>query len=194
MHAMANPTLAVIVGSNRRESINRKLAQAIAKLAAGRFGVKFVKIDDLPIFNQDHEAEPPPVVVRFRNEISEADALLFVTPEHNRSIPTVLKNAVDWGSRPYGKSVWNGGKTAFVTGTTSGAIGTAMAQETLRTMLNFLGVHTLPAEAYITFKPGLIDDNGNITNDDTKKFLQGFVDGLADLTERLAPTKRKSAA
>jgi len=106
----------------------------------------------------------------------------------------VLKNAIDWGSRPYGKSVWNGGKTAFVTGTTGGAIGTAMAQETLRTMLNFLGVHTLPAEAYITFKPGLIDDDGNITSDDTRKFLQGFVDKLAELTKRLAPGKQRSAA
>src|SRR5690349_5357471 len=143
---MTNSVLAVIVGSNRRESINKKLAQGLAKLAAGRFDVKFVQIDDLPIFNQDHEAAPPLAVVRFRDEISKADALLFVTPEHNRSIPAVLKNAIDWGSRPYGKSVWNGGKTAFVTGTTGGAIGTAMAQETLRTMLNFLGVYTLPAE------------------------------------------------
>jgi chromate reductase len=191
---MTNPVLAVIVGSNRRESINKKLAQGLAKLAAGRFDVKFVQIDDLPIFNQDHEAAPPPAVVRFRDEISKADALLFVTPEHNRSIPAVLKNAIDWGSRPYGKSVWNGGKTAFVTGTTSGAIGTAMAQETLRTMLNFLGVHTLPAEAYIMFKPGLIDDSGNIANDDTRKFLQGFVDKLAELTKHLAPAKQRNAA
>jgi chromate reductase len=191
---MTNPVLAVIVGSNRRDSYNRKLAHGIAKLAERHFDVKFVQIDDLPIFNQDHEAAPPPVVVRFRDEIRKADAVLFVTPEHNRSVPTVLKNAVDWGSRPYGKSVWNGGKTAFVTGTTPGAIGTALAQEHLRTMLNFLGVHTLPAEAYITFKPGLIDDNGNISNDDTRKFLQGFVDKLAELTKRLAPGKQRSAA
>ena len=102
---MTNPTLAVIVGSNRRDSINRKLAQGIANLAKGRFDVKFVQIDDLPVYNQDHENNPPAPVTRLKNEIKAADALLFVTPEHNRSIPTVLKNAIDWGSRPYGQSV-----------------------------------------------------------------------------------------
>jgi len=191
---MTNPVLAVIVGSNRRESINKKLAQGLAKLAEDRFEVKFVQIDDLPIFNQDHEANPPPPVVRFKDEIRRADALLFVTPEYNRSVPTLLKNAIDWGSRPYGKSVWNGGKTAFVTGTTPGAIGTALAQEHLRTTLNYLGVHTLPAESYITFKPGLVDDSGNIANEDTRKFLQGFIEKLAELTRRLAPAKHRSAA
>jgi chromate reductase, NAD(P)H dehydrogenase (quinone) len=190
---MTNPVLAVIVGSNRRDSINRKLAQGIAKLAEGRFDVKFVQIDDLPVYNQDHESDPPAPVTRLKNEIKAADALLFVTPEHNRSIPTVLKNAIDWGSRPYGQSVW-GGKTAFVTGTTPGTIGTAMAQETLRTMLNFLGVVTLPAEAYITFKPGLIDDAGRIADESTQKFLQGFVDRLATLTAQTAPDKQRSAA
>jgi chromate reductase, NAD(P)H dehydrogenase (quinone) len=190
---MTNPTLAVIVGSNRRESINRKLAQAIAGLAAGQFNVKFVQIDDLPVYNQDHESDPPASVKRLKGEIKAADALLFVTPEHNRSISTVLKNAIDWGSRPYGQSVW-GGKTGFVTGTTPGAIGTALAQETLRTMLNFLGVVTLPAEAYITYKPGLVDDAGTITDDSTRAFLQGFVDKLASLTTRLAPAAQSAAA
>jgi chromate reductase, NAD(P)H dehydrogenase (quinone) len=190
---MANPTLAIIVGSNRRDSINRKLAQGIAKLAEGRFDVNFVQIDDLPVYNQDHESDPPAAVTRLKNEIKAADAILFVTPEHNRSIPTVLKNAIDWGSRPYGQSVW-GGKIALVTGTSPGAIGTALAQETLRTMLNFLGVVTLPAEAYITFKPGLIDDTGRITDQSTQKFLQGFVENLASLTTRLAPEKQRSAA
>jgi chromate reductase len=190
---MTNLTLAVVVGSNRRDSINRKLAQGIAKLAEGRFDVKFAQIDDLPVYNQDHESDPPASVTRLKNDIEAADALLFVTPEHNRSIPTVLKNAIDWGSRPYGQSVW-GGKTAFVTGTTPGAIGTALAQETLRTMLNFLGVITLPAEAYITFKPGLIDDAGRITDQSTQKFLQGFVDKLATLTAQTAPAKQKNAA
>ncbi|HET7681104.1 MAG TPA: NADPH-dependent FMN reductase [Xanthobacteraceae bacterium] len=190
---MTNPALAIVVGSNRRDSINRKLAQGIAKLAEARFDVKFVQIDDLPVYNQDHESDPPAPVTRLKNEIKAADALLFVTPEHNRSIPTVLKNAIDWGSRPYGQSAW-GGKTAFVTGTTPGAIGTAMAQETLRTMLNFLGVVTLPAEAYITFKPGLIDEAGRIADESTRKFLQGFVDRLATLTAQTAPDKQRSAA
>jgi chromate reductase len=193
MPAMTNPTLAVVVGSNRRESINRKLAEGIAKLAAGRFDVRFIKIDDLPMYNPDLESETPPEVLRFKQEVKEADALLILTPEHNRDISTVLKNAIDWGSRPYGQSAW-GGKPAFVTGTTPGAIGTAMAQHNLRTMLNFLGVYTIPAEAYITWKPGLVDDNGTITNEDTAKFLKGFVDKLADLTERFSPAQQKSAA
>jgi chromate reductase, NAD(P)H dehydrogenase (quinone) len=192
MNAMTNPTLAVIVGSNRRESINRKLAQGIAKLAAGQFDVKFVQIDDLPIYNQDHEAAPPASVVRFKNEISKADALLFVTPEHNRSVPTVLKNAIDWGSRPFGQSVW-GGKAAFVTGATPGAIGTALVQENLRLTLNYLGVITLPAEAYITFKPGLVDDAGEFSDESTKKFLQGYVDKLATLTSQVVPAKQRAA-
>lgn len=189
---MTNPVLAVVVGSSRKESINRKLAQAIARLAAGRFDVKFVKVDDLPIYNQDLEAELPPAVTRFKNEIAQADALLFVTPEHNRSVSALMKNTIDWGSRPYGQSVW-GGKPAFVTGTTPGAIGTALAQENLRLMLNFLGTITLPAEAYITFKPGLIDDAGQITDETTEQFLQGFVDKLAALTARLAPAAQRAA-
>jgi chromate reductase len=192
MRAMTNPTLAVIVGSNRRESINRKLAQGIANLAAGQFDVKFIQIDDLPIYNQDLEAEPPAAVKRFKNEVSKADALLFVTPEHNRSVSALMKNAVDWGSRPYGQSVW-GGKAAFVTGTTPGAIGTALAQENLRLMLNFLGTITLPAEAYITFKPGLVDDAGEFTDETTEKFLQGFVDKLATLTAQIRPAAQRAA-
>jgi chromate reductase len=192
MRVMANPTLAVIIGSNRRESLNRKLAQGIAKLAAARFEVKFVQIDDLPIFNQDNESNPPAPIVRFKNEVKAADAILFVTPEHNRNVSALMKNAVDWGSRPYGQSVWTG-KAAFVTGTTPGAIGTALAQQALRTSLNFLGVVTLPAEAYITFKPDLIDDDGEFTDEATEKFLQGYVDKLATLTVQTAPGKQPAA-
>jgi chromate reductase, NAD(P)H dehydrogenase (quinone) len=190
---MTKPLLAVIVGSNRRESLNRKLAQGIGKLAEGKFEVKFIQIDDLPIFNQDHESNPPAPVVRLKSEVSKADAILFVTPEHNRNVSALIKNAVDWGSRPYGQSVWTG-KTAFVTGTTPGAIGTALAQQALRTSLNFLGVITLPAEAYITFKPDLIDDDGEFTDETTEKFLQGYVDKLAALTEQTISTKEKTAA
>ena len=190
---MANPSLGIIVGSNRRESINRKLAEAIARLAARQFEVRFIRIDDLPMYSQDLEADAPPVVERLKKEIRNVDALLFVTPEHNRDVSALLKNAIDWASRPYGQSVW-GGKPAFVTGTTPGAIGTALAQHNLRTMLNFLGVHTLPAEAYITFKAGLIDAAGEFADESTAQFLQGFVNKLADLTQRLVPQKQRSAA
>jgi chromate reductase len=136
---MAKPHLAVIVGSNRRESINRRLAHAVAKLGEDEFDASFVRIDDLPMFNQDNEGNPPAEVVRFKNELARADAILIVTPEHDRSIPAVLKNAVDWGARPYGKNSWTG-KPAFITGTSPGAIGTALAQQHLRPVMTGLGM------------------------------------------------------
>src|SRR5271167_193303 len=136
---MAKPHLAVIVGSNRRESINRKLAHALTKLGEDVFDASFVRIDDLPMFNQDHEGNPPAEVVRFKNELARADGILFVTPEHDRSIPALLKNAVDWGARPYGKNSWTG-KPAFITGTSPGAIGSALAQQHLRSVMTGLGM------------------------------------------------------
>jgi chromate reductase, NAD(P)H dehydrogenase (quinone) len=190
---MTNLTLAVIVGSTRRDSINRKLAQAIAKLATGRFGVSFIRIDDLPMYDQDLEADMPAAVTRFKDKVAKADALLFVTPEHNRSIPAVLKNAVDWGGRPYGQNSWSD-KLVMVTGTSPGPIGTALAQQHLRVVLSILGALVLGGEAYITFKPGLIDEAANITDDSTQKFLQGFVDRLATLTAQTTPAKQRSAA
>jgi len=187
------PTVAVIVGSNRRESINRKLARALVKLGAGKFDAKFVRIDDLPIYNQDNEGNLPPEVVRFKNEIAKADGVLIVTPEHNRSMPTVLKNAIDWGARPYGKSVWPG-KPGFITGTSPGAISTALVQANLRTVMLGLGMTLLGGESYIQFKPNLIDEAGNVTDESTKTFLQGFVDRFATLVERLAPVAQRAAA
>ena len=127
---MPKPQIAVIVGSNRRESINRKLAQALIKLGAGKFDARIVRIDDLPLYNQDNEASAPAEVSRFKDEIAKADGVLFVTPEHNRSMPTVLKNAIDWGARPFGTSVWPN-KPGFITGTSPGAIGTALVQAQL---------------------------------------------------------------
>jgi chromate reductase len=166
------PRVAVIVGSNRRDSINRRLAQALVNLGAGKFDASFARIDDLPLFNQDLEATLPAEVIRFKNGIARADGVLIVTPEHNRSIPTVLKNAIDYGARPYGKSVWPD-KPAFITGTSPGAIGSAMAQQHLRAVMTGLGMILLGGEAYVTFKPNLIDEHGNIGDDSTKKFLQG---------------------
>jgi chromate reductase len=191
---MTNPTLGVIVGSNRRESINLKLAQGIAKLAAGKFDVKFIKIDDLPMFNQDLESALPAPVVRFKKEVSDIDALLFVTPEHNRSMPAVLKNAIDWGTRPWGQNSW-AGKIAMVTGTSGGVISTAVAQAHLRAILtSILGVTVLPGEAYINFKPELIDDAGTITDENTAGFLRDFVDKLAVLAAQTASSAQKNAA
>jgi chromate reductase, NAD(P)H dehydrogenase (quinone) len=113
---MAKPRIAIIVGSNRRDSINRKLARALAKLGSDKFDASFARIDDLPMFNQDLEGNLPEEAVRFKSELAKADGVLIVTPEHDRSIPALLKNAVDWGARPYGKNSWTG-KPGFVTGT-----------------------------------------------------------------------------
>jgi len=189
----SKPVVAVIVGSNRKDSINRKLAHALAGLGAGKFDARFVRIDDLPMYNQDSEATLPAEVSRFKDELARADGVLIVTPEHDRSIPAVLKNAIDWGARPYGKNSW-AGKTGFITGTSPGAIGSALAQQHLRSVMTGLGMTLLGGEAYVTFKPNLIDTQGNIGDDSTKTFLQGFVDRFAILVERLAPAKQTAAA
>jgi chromate reductase len=190
---MTSFKVAVIVGSNRRDSINRKLAQAIARLADGRVTAKFVQIDDLPMFNQDLESARPASVLRLKAEIEEADGLLFVTPEHSRSIPAVLKNAIDWGARPYGKSSWIGKPTA-ITGTSAGAIGTAIAQQHLRQVMGDLGALVMGGETYVTFKPGLIDDAGTVTDEGTRRFLQAFVDQFTTLLARLGAGKSSAGA
>jgi chromate reductase len=189
----AKPQIAVIVGSNRRESINRRLAAALAKLGAGRFDAKIVRIDDLPMYNQDNEAPLPPEVARFKDEVAKADGVLIVTPEHDRSMPAVLKNAIDWGARPYGKNSWVD-KPTFITGTSPGVIGSALAQQHLRNVLVSLGAFLLGGEAYITFKPNFVDDQDNIADESAKKFLQGFIDRFATLVERLAPAAQRAAA
>ena len=188
---MAKFKLAIIVGSNRRESINRKLAQALSKLGAAAFEANFIQIDDLPMYNQDHEHPVPAAVARFKAEVEPSDALLFVTPEHNRSIPAVLKNAIDWGGRPYGKSSWPG-KPAAVTGTSGGAISTAVAQQHLRAVLGNQGLHLMGGEAYIQFKPDVIDSQGNVTDDSVRKFLKNFIDQFAAFAGRFA--QRTAAA
>ena len=178
------PKIAVIVGSNRRESINRRLAQALVRLGSGKLEATFVRIDDLPMFNQDNETNLPHEVVHYKDDVAGADGVLMVTPEHDRSFPAVLKNAIDWGARPYGKNVW-ANKPAFVTGASPGAIGTALAQQHLRSVMTSLGTILLGGDAYITFKPGLIDEQGNIGDEGTKAFLQGFVDRFSTLVARV---------
>jgi chromate reductase, NAD(P)H dehydrogenase (quinone) len=189
---MAKVKVAVIVGSNRRDSINRKLAQALARLGEGRLAFHFVPTEDLPLYNQDLEGELPPSVVRFKSEIAAADAVLFVTPEHNRSIPAVLKNAIDWGARPYGQNSWNG-KPAAITGTSPGALGTAAAQLHLRQVLGTLGALVMGGEAYISFKPGLVDPNGTIADETTRGFLEAFIDQFAATVTRLSLAREAAA-
>ena len=176
--------IAVIVGSLRRDPINRKLADALAKLAGSRAQFTFLRIDDLPLFNQDQESNPPAAVTRLKGEVEAADGVLIVTPEYNRSIPGVLKNAIDWASRPYGKNSFNGKPTAAI-GASGGAIGTAAAQQHLRSILAYLNVTLMgQPEGYISFKPGLIDDQHNVTDESVRKFLQTYVDAFATWVER----------
>jgi chromate reductase, NAD(P)H dehydrogenase (quinone) len=173
---MTTRKIAVVVGSIRKDSINRMLARAVIKLMPKEFECELLRIDDLPVYNQDLDAAPPASLVRLKAEIAAANGLIFVTPEHNRSVPTALKNALDWASRPYGKNAW-AGKPAGIMGTAGGAIGTAMAQQHLRNILSYLDVPMFgQPEVFIQFTPGLVDPDGNITNDGTRKFLQGFID------------------
>lgn len=174
-------TVAVIVGSIRRESINKKLARALAKLADGKLIFDTVQIDDLPLFNQDEETNPTPAVTRLKQQIRAADGVLFVTPEHNRSIPAALKNAIDWASRPPKETAF-AGKVGAIIGTSRGRISTAVAQSHLRTVAGcqLEAMLTLP-ETYIQFTDPLIDVDANVTDEAVRKVLQRFVDNLAKL-------------
>ena len=172
---MSKYNIAVIVGSLRKDSFNLKLANAIVKLAPSEFTFKQVHIGDLPLYNQDDDTNQADSVKRLKNEIKAAQGLLFVTPEYNRSIPGVLKNAIDHASRPYGQSAW-AGKPAGVLGASIGVIGTALAQQHLRNVLAYLDVPTLgQPEVFIQVNDGLFDDAGNI-GADSKQFLQNWMD------------------
>lgn len=172
---MNHYTIAVVVGSLRKDSFNRSLARALAKLAPPEFTFKQVEIGDLPLYNQDDDANQAPSVKRLKSEIAAAQAVLFVTPEYNRSIPGVLKNAIDHASRPYGQSVW-AGKPAGVLGISIGVIGTALAQQHLRNILAYLDTPTMGApEAFLQVKEGFFDAEGNI-GPDSRAFLQGWMD------------------
>jgi chromate reductase, NAD(P)H dehydrogenase (quinone) len=172
---MSKYQIAVIVGSLRKDSFNRKLAGAIVKLAPPEFAFTQVKIDDLPLYNQDDDADQAVSVKRLKNEIKGARGILFVTPEYNRSIPGVLKNAIDHASRPYGQNAF-AGKPAGVLGASVGAIGTALAQQHLRNVLAYLDVPALAQpEAFVQVKDGLFDEAGNI-GPDSRQFLQNWMD------------------
>ncbi|MGE5385529.1 MAG: NADPH-dependent FMN reductase [Betaproteobacteria bacterium] len=172
---MPHTQIAVVVGSLRRESFNRKFADALVRLAPAEFSFKHLEIGDLPLYNQDDDGNQAEAVKRLKSEILAAQGVLFVSPEYNRSIPGVLKNAIDHASRPYGQSAWKG-KPAGVIGVSPGAIGTALAQQHLRNVLAYLDMPTLgQPEAFIQAKEGLFDDSGNI-GPASKGFLQGWMD------------------
>src|SRR5690554_6724908 len=172
---MSEYQIAVITGSLRKESFNRQLADAIIKLAPAGFSFTQLEIGDLPLYIQDDDEQPAESVKRLKAGIQKAQGLLFVTPEYNRSIPGVLKNALDHASRPYGQNAW-AGKPGGVIGASIGAIGTAMAQQHLRNILAYLDVPVMgQPEAYIHAKEGLFDDKGNI-GPGSREFLQGWMD------------------
>jgi chromate reductase len=172
---MAHYKIALIVGSLRRDSFNRKLAGALTKLGPSDFSFEAIEIGDLPLYNQDDDANQAPSVKRLKGQIASAQGLLFVAPEYNRSVPGVLKNAIDHASRPYGQSAW-AGKPAGVIGISVGAIGTALAQQHLRNILAYLDVPTLgQPEAFIQAKDGLFDADGSI-GAASRQFLQGWMD------------------
>jgi chromate reductase len=167
--------IAVVVGSLREDSLNRKMANAIVKLAPPDFSFKQVQIGDLPLYNQDDDANQAESVKRLKAEIAASQGLLFVTAEYNRSIPGVLKNAIDHASRPYGQSAW-AGKPAGVIGVSPGATGTSMSQQHLRNVLAYLDVPTLgQPEVFIQAKDGLFDEAGDI-GAASRKFLQKWMD------------------
>ena len=181
---MSHPrTVAVVDGSLRKDSVSRKTAKALAALTPG-LKFRFVEIGDLPHFDQDLEGDPPAAWVRFRKEVDAADAVLFVTPEFNRSVPGVLKNAIDVGSRPYGASVWNG-KPGAVISVSPGAIGGFGANHHLRQSLVFLNVPLLSQEAYIGGAYTLFDEAGELVNDGTAEFLRGYGQAFVAWIERI---------
>lgn len=167
--------IGVVIGSLRKDSFNKKLANALMKLAPAHFKFKLLQIDDLPLYNQDDDNNQAASVKRLKSDIAACDAIIFVTPEYNRSIPGVLKNAIDNASRPYGQSAW-ANKPAGVLGISVGTIGTALAQQHLRNILAYLDMPTLgQPEVFIQMKDTLFNADGSI-GPDSQKFLQGWMD------------------
>lgn len=175
---MKNHQIAIIVGSLRKTSYNQRLANALITMGPDDFSFRQLQIDDLPLYNQDDDKNQSEPVKRMKDEIRAADGLIFITPEYNRSVPGVLKNAIDHASRPYGDNVWTG-KPAGVIGISIGVIGTALAQQHLRNILAYLDVPTMgQPEAFIQANDGLFDQDGGI-GPDSRKFIQKWMDAYA---------------
>lgn len=182
---MAPYKVGYLVGSLASASINRKLAHALARLAPPELELAEISFRDLPLYSYDYDADFPPAARAFKQAILDADAVLFVTPEYNRSIPGALKNAIDWASRPYGENAF-ARKPSAVIGTSPGAIGTAVAQQHLRSVLSFCNSPQMNSpEAYIQFKPGLIADDGKVSDDSTADFLANFMSELHGFIARV---------
>jgi chromate reductase len=194
MEPLMSRKIAVIVGSLRAGSLNRKIANAVAERAPAGYEFSVVEIGDLPFYNEDLETNAPPAQwTRFREAVKSADAVLFVTPEYNRSVPAALKNAIDVGSRPYGAGALVG-KPAAVVSASKGAIGGFGANHHLRQSLVFLGMPTLAHEAYIGAAHTLFDENGQLANADTAAFLTKFAADFAKWVEQTSAKQVAAAA
>ena len=185
---MSTPrNVAVLVGSLRKDSLNRKLANALIAMAPEPLKFSIHEIGHLPLFNADFEADPPAAVTEFKQKLAAADAVLFITPEYNRSVPGALKNAIDVGSRPYGKSAWTGKPGALIS-VSPGALGGFGANHHLRQSMVFLNVPMMAQpEAYIGNAAALFDDQGALTNESTRSFMLKFLQAFAQWIERNAP-------
>jgi len=190
---MTEKKIAVFVGSLRRESFNRKMAKALAALAPESLKLEIIEINALPLYNQDLDENPPAVWTEFRERIRKFDGVLFVTPEYNRSVPGVLKNAIAVGSRPYGKSAWDG-KPGAVISVSPGAIGGFGANHHLRQSLVFLNVPAMPQpEAYIGNAANLFDDSGNLSNDSIRDFGTKYMRAFAAWVETNEPRRKQGS-
>ena len=173
------------IGSLATKSINRLLAKALVRLAPVELEMTEIPFKDLPPYSYDYDSDYPPVAINFKNAIAAADAVLFVTPEYNRSIPGALKNAIDWASRPYGKNAFTR-KPSAVIGTSPGKIGTAVGQQHLRSILAFCNSPQMNSiEAYIQFEPGLITEDGEVTNQSTEEFLRNYMAEFQGFIQRV---------
>jgi chromate reductase, NAD(P)H dehydrogenase (quinone) len=182
---MTTFTVGYFVGSIASQSVNRKLANAVVRLAPSDLTFREIPIRDLPLYSYDFDADYPPAGRALKEAIASVDAVLFVTPEYNRSIPGALKNAIDWASRPWGKNSF-ARKPSGIIGTSPGKIGTAVAQQHLRSIMAFCNSPLMNAiEAYIEFTPGLIDDDGNVTNESTREFLRNYMQEFCGFIERV---------
>jgi chromate reductase len=191
---MANLKVGYFVGSLSSTSINRRLAKALVKLAPPELELTEIPIRDLPLYSQDYDADYPAVARALKKAIDDVDAVLFVTPEYNRSIPGGLKNAIDWASRPWGKNSFSR-KPSGVIGASIGMIGTALAQQSLRGVLCFCNSPLMSTvEAYIHFTPDLISDDGEVKNDKTREFLRNYMTELRDFIQRVLTVLPRTVA
>ena len=191
---MSTFTVGYFVGSLARASINRKLAGALTRLAPPEFRMREIPIGELPLYSYDYDADYPPPARALKNAIAAVDAVLFVTPEYNRSIPGALKNAIDWASRPKGQNSFTR-KPSAVIGMSTGKIGTAVAQQHLRSILSFCNSPQMNAiEAYIQFTPGLITDDGEVTVDATRDFLRNYMAEFHGFVTRVYTVLPRGAA